>query len=241
MTMSFREILSLYKHNRNSKRARVWSNHELRVLCPLFSGDIINASGWKDEDKEGGHYRDYFGSPTHYYISNYAGERGLQGLENEIPQDLEAPLDPELEGRFDVVLSHTVLEHVFDVFTAFENLCRMSRDVVIVVVPFVQMYHPSREGSYGHFWLFPHETLIRLFERNGLTTIYGATSPMADSAIYHVYVGSKQPEKWQGKLPDWKPAPRGTGNRLFHRGFLSYFLRNLKGGHTKRSVLQADE
>ena len=39
---------------------RIWSNQELRKFSHLFRGKVINVSGWKDCDKEGHIYRDYF-------------------------------------------------------------------------------------------------------------------------------------------------------------------------------------
>lgn len=39
---------------------RVWSNRELEKFGHLFSGKGVNVSGWKDIDKEGKKYRDYF-------------------------------------------------------------------------------------------------------------------------------------------------------------------------------------
>ena len=111
---------------------RIWSNDELRKFSCLLAGRIINVSGWKDEDKEGGCYKEYFPLCDKYYLSNYKPEaRGFQGIEGEIYIDLEKPLDNELKNKFDVVLNHTVLEHVFDVNYAFKNLCQLSSQYVV--------------------------------------------------------------------------------------------------------------
>lgn len=39
---------------------------------------------------------------------------------------------------FDVVFSHTVLEHLYDVQAAVSTLCALTRHTVIVIVPFIQ-------------------------------------------------------------------------------------------------------
>ena len=58
------------------------------MACALgvFFGDMFfrqNVSGWRDEDKTGGHYRDYFSAATSYAISNYRGESGITGVTGE--------------------------------------------------------------------------------------------------------------------------------------------------------------
>ena len=125
--------------DRKFRLPRLWSNAEIRKFAPLFQGDVVNVSAWKDVDKEGRKYRDYFTKARSYSITNYnADARGLQGVDGEIFLDLTAPLPAELKGKFDVVFNHTCLEHIFEVEKAFENLCLMSSDVVITVVPFLQ-------------------------------------------------------------------------------------------------------
>jgi hypothetical protein len=185
--------------NARYQRARMWSNVELRRLGPLFSGAIANVSGWDDRDKEGSRYRHYFPHATSYTITNIEGERGLQGADGEIRLDLEQPLPQELERRFDVVLNHTVLEHVFDVFTAFGNLCKMSKDAVIVVVPFAQTEHWST--SYGDYWRFTPGALERLFANCGFTLAYVSANDVADTAVYVLGVGVRDAARWKGRLP----------------------------------------
>src|SRR5688572_11105318 len=124
------------------KRPRVWSNEELKKIGKLLQGSIVNVSGWKDEDKEGGHYANYFPRATEYTITNYSSTyKGFQGGSNEIGLDLTAPLAQELVGRFDTVFNHTTLEHIFEVQTAFANLSKMAKENVLVIVPFLQQQH----------------------------------------------------------------------------------------------------
>ncbi len=82
--------------DRRFRLARLRSNETLRQLGPLFSGDVIHVSAWRDEDKEGGHYRDYFPNAASYTITNHTGYRGFQGSPGELQLDLTAqpPTDP---------------------------------------------------------------------------------------------------------------------------------------------------
>ncbi len=194
--------------DRQSRLPRLWSNSVLRQIAPLFSGDAINVSGWDDRDKEGGRYRDYFISVDRYHVSNHAGERGLEddGGVTDFAIDLEGPLADELVGRFDVVYNHTTLEHILNVSTAIDNLCRMTRDAVIVVVPFAQHLHYNE--SWGDYWRFTPMALRRLFEQNGLQVVFEAASPAPKAGVYLLLVASRAPEKWRGKFPAWEPVER---------------------------------
>ena len=178
---------------------RVWSNRELARVAHLFQGDVVNVSAWKDIDKEGRHYRDYFVNAESYTLTNYAADtKGLQGYANEIFLDLEQPLPEDLTERFDVVFNHTTLEHIFDVQTAFANLCRMTRDIVILVVPFLQQYH----SSYGDYWRFSPLVIKRLFEAQGLEVVYQSFNSHAASSVYVFTVASKSPQRWRDEF-DW--------------------------------------
>ncbi len=183
--------------------ARYWSNRELRKIAPLFTGDVVNVSGWDDRDKEGERYESYFAGATSYQRTNYRGFRGYAGEPGEVPLDLTAPLPDELRGRFDVSYNHTVLEHIFEVRTAFSNLCAMSRDVVIVVVPFSQVQHES--DSYGDYWRFTPSALRKMFQDEGLTVIYESESPDKNAAIYLLFVASRHPERHRASMPKHQP------------------------------------
>src|SRR5215216_5837068 len=96
-------------------RPRSYSNKLLREYAPYFSGSVLNVSGWKDADGEGGCYRTYFKNVSTYVVSNVAGqEKGFGSASNycEIELDLEQDLEDDLRGKFDVVFNHTTLEHV---------------------------------------------------------------------------------------------------------------------------------
>ncbi len=184
----------LFGIDRCFRLPRLWSNRELKKISSLFHGDIVNVSAWKDEDKEGGHYRDYFPNAASYWLTNWKSEaRGFQNIPNEIFLDLEKELPQELIGRFDVVFNHTTLEHVYHVQQAFKNLCLLSRDIVIVCVPFLQPYHTE----YGDYWRFTPLSLKRLYHENGLAMLYVSWNDHCMSSVYIFGVGSKHPERWK--------------------------------------------
>jgi hypothetical protein len=189
--------------DRVSRLVRIWSNKELQRFAPFFKSDVVNVSAWKDEDKEGGYYRNYFKAATSYNLTNWHGGRGAQYLAGEILLDLETSLPEHLVGRFDVVFNHTTLEHTFDVFLAFRNLCLLSRDVVIVIVPCLQPVH--FEEGYSDYWRFTTYTLRKLCEQNEMSVIYESVSPYQENAsIYLFCVASKHPERWASVLPAQK-------------------------------------
>lgn len=181
-----------YRPEPRFRAPRIWSNSELSKISPFVGGSVVNVSGWRDADKEGGTYRErFFSHADEYWITNWkADARGFQGdLPNELFLDLENALPEELVGKFDVVFNHTTLEHVFDVFKAFENMCAMSKDIVIVVVPFLQEQH----GEYGDYWRFTPWGVKRLFVRNGVVPAYINFNDGKSDSIYVVGVGAKAP------------------------------------------------
>lgn len=221
--------------DRKFRKARIWSNKEIRRICSAFGGKIVNVSGWKDADKEGNRYRDYFPYAKEYWITNYeSSARGFQGdLENEIFLDLTQPLSNDLVGDFDVVFNHTVMEHIFEINIAFANLCRMTKDIVIVVVPFMQEEH----ADYGDFWRFTPQALERLFNLNEMSTLYLSYNEDADASIYVFGVASKHPERWShivslpgnkvNYIQDGSPKP---GINIIRNSFLYRLLRRFRRG-----------
>lgn len=193
--------------------ARQWSNDQLAVLRPHVTGDVVNVSAWRDEDKEGGHYRDYFPHARRYAITNMDGDRGLQGLPDELRLDLNEPLPTELRGTFDVVFNHTTLEHVFDTQTAFRNLCEMSRDLVVLVVPYLQPNHGT--DGIPDFWRFTPYALRHMFAQHGLEVVYETATPHPFSAVYLFSIGARQPDVWRARLPQARLPDYGLGLPVF--------------------------
>ncbi len=204
MLISGSKLKNWLIYDRRYMLPRLWSNAALRDICPLFNGEVINVSGWDDRDKEGGCYRDYFTHASAYYLSNYSGERGLADASGatDFEIDLSSPVSDEYKQRFDAVLNHTTLEHIFDVRVAFSNLCKMSKDVVIVVVPFIQELHCL--PSFGDYWRFTPLSLRQLFQENKFSVIFEAVTPDRNAGTYLLFIGSRHPEKWQTRLPKWQ-------------------------------------
>lgn len=188
--------------------ARNRSNDEIRKLGAHFKGDILNLSGWKDSDKAGGFYRDYFPNARSYVISNYGAEVGSSGTE-EKELDLSEPYDGKI-GTYDLVFNHTVIEHVYPTQIVFDNLARLSRDAVLTVVPFVQHIHGVK-GGYVDYYRYSPLALERLFEDRGFQTVYVSWNedhPLMN--VYIVHVASKYPERYAALLPPSKSLEIGS-------------------------------
>lgn len=123
------------------------------------------------------------------------------------------------------MLCHTVLEHVFDIFQSTENLCKMSRDVICLVVPFVQIVHTSSE--YSDYWRFAPFAIEKLFNAWGFKVIYRNGVDIPGTSIYYLYIFSKNPNRYAflGKPKELNTLPMGEDiynkNRL--RRYPKYF------------------
>ena len=204
--LALRAFNSLYPEIRNPRH---WSNDELRRFAPLFTGTVINVSGWQDMDKQGGRYRDYFTSASDYAISNYSGPRGASGMEGEIFLNLEDNLPEDFRGGYDVVFNHSTMEHIYEVRRAFANLCAISRDIVIIVVPFV--YQAHGEPGLSDYWRFTPQAMRRLFKENGFQTIYESACSTLSKAVYLFVVAARDASKWGGKIPEQRLPDRFLG------------------------------
>jgi hypothetical protein len=192
----YRRIYFSAKINRLSI-PRFWGNFELRKFANLFTGKIIHVSAYNDEDKEGNKYESYFINAESYNISNYkTAFKGYQGLKNEISLDLTADLKESFIGKFDVVFNHTTLEHIFEVRKAFKNLCLLSKDIVIIIVPFIHQMHSEKLD----FWRFTPLAIKKLFEQNNYDLIYISFNHHKKSNVYIFAIGSKFSKKWQDKI-----------------------------------------
>lgn len=214
LRMLRRQSIEIMKRARKDLvRPRNWSNAELRKFAPLYTGQAINVSGWKDEDQTGGHYRSYFSRASSYAVSNFRGGRGEQKTQGELFIDLSGELADTLRGQFQVVFNHTTLEHVYDISKAVANLCALSQDTVILVTPLLQQVH-YEPGAYGDYWRPTPMCMRQLLKDNGFEVLYQSAN---DNDWYIVYVftlASKKPENWRGKLPA-EIVSGFTGCRLF--------------------------
>lgn len=192
-----------------SRAARRWSNRELARIAPLFEAPVVNVSAWADSDKEGRSYRDYFRAGSDYWITNFGTSQGqLQGRDDEFFLDLEADLPADRAGRFATVFNHTTLEHVWDFRKAFANICALSSDAVIIVVPWLQPQH----ADYGDYWRFSPQAMVRLFEEQSMRVVHLDWNREPRQSVYVLAVAVRDPERWQAKFPD---APLASDDPRF--------------------------
>ena len=204
LCIGYRYFLLIGRKLNQKSQHRVWSNNMLAQFGHIFNGSVCNVSGWKDEARDGSHrrYKDFFPNAENYTVTNYPGRRGhnAPGSISGIALDLEESLPKAMENSFDVVFNHTTLEHVFDVNQAARTLCRLTKDILIVVVPFMQEQH-FEDGSYGDYWRFTPTALSKIFERHGIETLFiSANDTQPWYPIYIFYIGSKNPEKWKSSF-----------------------------------------
>jgi hypothetical protein len=160
---------------------RVWSNREVEPIAAGITGDVIHVSAWRDDDKHGRTYRDYFARARSYTTTNVGGQRGeLEGA--DLPLDLSVPLPVELEGAYDLAFNHTTLEHVYEIETALDALFGLTRDQLLVVIPFMQVEHWERP-SFADHWRMTRFSLTRAcvdrgFEVLSLTSNHNAVWPI---------------------------------------------------------------
>jgi hypothetical protein len=191
--------------DRKFRKARIWSNCELKKFSHLFTGDIINVSAGENIDKQGLSYDSYFPKASKFIISNFSpgSFRGYQARKNELLIDLNRNIPKIYRNKFDVAIAHTVLEHIYDVRVAFRNICLLSRDIVIIIVPFAQIEHHS--DSYQDYWRFSPAALRNLFAENQMEVIYEACNNEFNSSVYLFFIGSRHPEKWKGLIYPFLP------------------------------------
>lgn len=203
------------------RSARVWSNQELKKYAHLFEGDIANVSAWKDKDKEGKTYQEYFVNAKSYSVTNYGGDSGDSEGELLVPEyslDLTQSLPSGLYKKFDTVFNHTTLEHIYENRQAFKNLCDMANDAVIVVVPWIQQVHIA-EGTFDDYWRYSPYAMERLYEENGFSMVVCSHNNEYDAAVYLFCIGinndkmSKYPMFEKIKVDNKVPAGRWIGSR----------------------------
>jgi hypothetical protein len=176
-----RRTTQVLKRLTRAQEPRIWSNREIERVAAGITGDVVHVSAWLDEDKEGRRYRDYFQQARSYTTTNVGGQRG-EGGDDDVHLDLSGPLPPHLEQAFDLVFNHTTLEHVAAVDVALDNLFRMARGEVLVVVPFMQVEHWECP-SFGDYWRLTEHGLVaaclqRGFEVLSLTSNHNPVWPI---------------------------------------------------------------
>jgi hypothetical protein len=211
--------------------ARKYSNLLLRQYAPLFSGSVINVSGWNDTDREGGNYRDYFPNKKEYTVSNFStAERGVGSMKGsgvrEIVLDLNAPLPEQYKRSFDVVFNHTTLEHIENAEIAFRNLAEMSRDALILVVPAMQNFHIVK--SYGDYWRMTPLAIGKFMLRYGFEPLVLVSNEQPFTPIYAFAIGVRDPKKYRGKIDPLRAFNFGVA--LYGTGVKEEYCESLMRG-----------
>lgn len=179
-------------------RPRNFSNAMLRTYANTFSGKAINVSGWRDEDGEKGHYKNYFTGVTRYVVSNVGGQGkgfGSATEYEEVELDLLKEVPSNLKGSFDVVFNHTTLEHIYDFQSAFKHLCELSKDTVIIIVPVMQQIHHTED--FGDYWRPTTMVIAKLLLDNGFEPLVIRCNDQPFAPIYCFAIGTRNPEKYR--------------------------------------------
>jgi hypothetical protein len=96
-----------------------------------------------------------------------------------------------------VVFNHTTLEHIYNFQLAFHNLCLLSRDIVIVVVPFLQEMHA---GAYGDYWRFSPQALEKMFARENFDLLHLAFNNQKNTSVYVFALAARDPDRWSSRF-----------------------------------------
>jgi hypothetical protein len=180
---------------------RKWSNREIKniVNLPLLNKTVLNLSGWDDSDKEGKQYREYFTGSKSYSISRYQKDnvRSVDGCTLII--DLENIETSDLSETFDIVFTHTVLEHVYDLKSAFKIMRILSNKYIVGVVPMVNVVH-WEVNSYQDYWRFTPHGVNKCLEDIDYELIHLKVGPKTDLYQYIVFVGIKKGLTQEGEF-----------------------------------------
>ena len=99
-----------------------------------------------------------------------------------------------------------LVEHVFDVSKAFENMCLLSKNFVILIVPQFQMIHDYHRG-YKDYWRFTPFVIDELFKRNNYTVLFRETTYGFSESNYLFYIATKRnAENYKKYFPLLKPV-----------------------------------
>jgi hypothetical protein len=174
-----------------SQNGRTYSNVCLkRILALLNVKSVLNVSGWDDGDKEGGRYSDYFSQKVNKYeVSHFEDDYLRSDTDlSKIVINLE-DVDYQAVKKFELVFSHTVLEHVFDQQNAFRIMCSLAEKYVVGVVPMINVLH--WEKTYDDYWRFTPHGIRKLFENNEFKLVHLEIGPTLSISQYIIFVGAR--------------------------------------------------
>ncbi|MBI4812181.1 hypothetical protein HY798_01880 [Candidatus Falkowbacteria bacterium] len=194
--------------------------------------------GWDDRDKEGGFYRGYFKNCSNYIVSNVLGkEKGMGSVKKsegeEIELDLEKPLTADFKGKFDIVFNHTTFEHIFNIEQAFKNLCELSKDAVILVIPVLQEIHVLE--TYGDYWRMTTLAAAKMFKKYGFEPLVIQVNDQPFAPVYCFAIAARDQRKYERKIE--KRLDFEMGKYLYGSGLKERYIESLLGRKEDKNSL----
>lgn len=178
---------------------RNWSNKALKELAMNFPrfDNAINVSGFLDSDKAGNIYKNYF-KAQNYDISRYLGDSAQSNPNTEILIDLDSDINKinkSYLNKYDLVFSHTVLEHVKNPFNAFKifRAIMAPSSLLVNVVPFIYKFHFSTK-NYGDYWRYTPHGIEELHKSSNLILKDIRIGPRNSFEKYIISVGTNDME-----------------------------------------------
>lgn len=174
-----------------SNNGRLYSNVVLRRIFSILNVDsVLNVSGWDDGDKEGNKYVNYFPSKlSRYEISSYSKDHLRADMSiSKVTIDLEDRAY-KVSEKFDLIFTHTVLEHVFDQENAFRIMCESANKFVVGVAPMINVLH--WEETYGDYWRFTPHGIIKLINNQGFNLVHLEIGPSSSISQYIIFVAAR--------------------------------------------------
>lgn len=90
------------------------------------------------------------------------GAIGVDRRATDVVHDLEQIPWPFQDNSFDIVVAHSILEHLTPFIPVMEEIHRVCRDRVIISVPYFRSLHAYNDPTHVHF--FTHKSMDYVLE-----------------------------------------------------------------------------
>jgi ubiquinone/menaquinone biosynthesis C-methylase UbiE len=90
------------------------------------------------------------------------GAVGMDRFDTDVTHDLEQIPWPFEDNSFDVVVAHSVLEHLTPFVSIMEEIHRVCKDRVVICVPYFRSLHAYHDPTHIHF--FTHKSMDCVLE-----------------------------------------------------------------------------
>jgi len=137
-------------------------------------------------------------------VSDYEGADIIFNLNEDVPN--------EYVERFDVVYDGGVIEHVFQVNTAFANICKMTK-----VGGYIFNHNPVYNYLYNTFWNISPQMFLEFYAANDYLII--------DSCLLTFLTKDIENRPWQDRPVTWSPDIRLMN--LIHPLYTGQYIRSL--------------